>query len=91
MTRRALRHKSQWVPLLSCHITVGIDVWLHSFLASALDGRWQPTSGSSFTLRKEPPNHRIRGWVDPMATLEGNREERIFFSCQDSNAVESSR
>jgi hypothetical protein len=60
---------------------VGVDVYIHIFLTSALAGGESPASrpGSFTPGEKVPATHWIGGWVDPRASLDVV-EKRKFFS-----------
>jgi hypothetical protein len=49
----------------------GVEVQLHTFLTSALDGgEWPASHPSCFTPRERAPGtHWIEGWVGPRASL----------------------
>jgi hypothetical protein len=52
----------------------GIDVYLHSFLTLALDGReWSLSDPGHITpmQRKGPYTHWMGGWVGPRAGVDG--------------------
>jgi hypothetical protein len=50
----------------------GVEVYLHAFLTSALDGgEWSTSRPGLFNPReKEPDTHWIGGWVGPRAVLD---------------------
>jgi hypothetical protein len=51
-----------------------VEVWLHAFLISALDGdEWSTSSSGFFTSG----THWRGDWVDPRAGGHGNGEEKI--------------
>jgi hypothetical protein len=54
----------------------GVEVYLYSFLTSALDGgKWSASRPGRFTAReKASGTHRIGGWVGPRAGLDANYE-----------------
>jgi hypothetical protein len=45
---------------------MGVDVWIHIFLTSALDGgEWSTSRPGRFTPEERAPGtHRIGGWMD---------------------------
>jgi hypothetical protein len=49
-----------------------VEVYLHAFLSSALDGgEWSASRPGRFTPRERAPGtHCIGGWVGPRAVLE---------------------
>jgi hypothetical protein len=51
----------------------GVDVQIHVFLTSALEGEWSASRSCCFILGI----HRIGGWVDPRAGLD-DIEKRKF-------------
>jgi hypothetical protein len=55
---------------VECHRrhTGGVEVQVHSFLTSVLNG---VDDQSRFTLGKETPTHCRGGWEGPMANLDG--------------------
>jgi hypothetical protein len=57
----------------------GVDVQIHTFLTSALDGgEWSASRPCRFTTRERAPGtHWIGGWVDPQASLD-DMEKRKF-------------
>jgi hypothetical protein len=59
----------------------GVDVWIHSFLTSALlGGKWSaPRTGRFTTRERAHSTHCIGGWVDPRACLE-DVEKRKFLN-----------
>jgi hypothetical protein len=59
----------------------GVDVQVHIFLTSALDGReWSASRPGRFTPWViAPDTHWIGGWVDPRAGLD-NVEKRKFLT-----------
>jgi hypothetical protein len=65
----------------------GIDVWIHTFLTSALDGgEWSGSRPCCFTPgERAPGTHWIGGWVDPRAGLD-DVEKRKFLTYRDSNS-----
>jgi hypothetical protein len=50
----------------------GVDVWIYSFLTSALaGGEWSASLPGRFTPEeRDPGTHWIGGWVDPRACLD---------------------
>jgi hypothetical protein len=50
---------------------VGVDVWIHIFLTSALvGGEWSASRPCRFTPgERAPDTHWIGGWVDPSVGL----------------------
>jgi hypothetical protein len=50
---------------------VGVDVWIHIFLTSALaGGECSASRTGRFTPGEKSPTHWIGCWVDPRAGLE---------------------
>jgi hypothetical protein len=51
---------------------VGVKVYLHAFLTSALDGNeWSASHPGPFTLRERAPGtYWIGGWMGPTAGLD---------------------
>jgi hypothetical protein len=66
---------------------VGVDVLIHIFLTSTLDGgKWSASSPDCFTPgEKVPITHWIGGWVGPGTGLD-DAEKRKFFTHWDSNS-----
>jgi hypothetical protein len=60
---------------------VGVDVWIHIFLISALAaGEWSASRPGRFAPgERAPGTHAIAGWVDPRAGLD-DVEKRKFFT-----------
>jgi hypothetical protein len=58
---------------------VGVDVWIHIFLTSAVvGGEWSVSRHGRFTpWERVPGTHWIGGWVDPRAGLD-HLEKREF-------------
>jgi hypothetical protein len=56
----------------------GVEVSLHAFLTSALDGgEWSASRPGRFTPRDRAPGiHWIGGWVGPRAVLDTGGEEK---------------
>jgi hypothetical protein len=50
----------------------GVELWLHAFLTSALDGgEWSASRPGRFTTRERAPGtHWIGGWVGLRAVLD---------------------
>lgn len=66
------------------------EVWLHSFLGSALDGGESKTSHSGrFTARKNPSTLQIGGWMGPRADLDVVKNKQISFLCWESKRLPS--
>jgi hypothetical protein len=65
----------------------GMEVQLHTFLTSALDGsEWSVSCPGRFTPRKiAPGTHWIGGWVDPRAVLDAVVKEKISSPRRESN------
>jgi hypothetical protein len=60
----------------------GMEVKLHMFLNSALDGdKWSDLRVDRFTLG----SHWIGGWVGPRAGLDAVANRKIPSPCQESN------
>jgi hypothetical protein len=64
----------------------GVDVPIHIFLTSALDGdEWSASRPSRFTPRERVPDtHWIGGWVDTRARTTWRRENPLPY--RDSNS-----
>ena len=58
---------------MHCRLRAGIEVQLHSFLTSALDG----VGGQNQTPGKEPGTHGTGGWVSPRASLDWCGKQNI--------------
>jgi hypothetical protein len=56
-----------------------MEVQLHAFVTSALDGCERSASRPGrFTLEERPPgNHRARGWLGPRASLDAVTRRKI--------------
>jgi hypothetical protein len=65
----------------------GVEVWLHAFLTSALDGGKLSASRSGrFTPRERAPDtHWIGDWVDPQSPSGRGGEEKNSQPCWESN------
>jgi hypothetical protein len=59
----------------------GVDVYIHIFFTSALDGgEWSASRPGRFTPgERTPGTHWIGGWVDPRAGLD-DMEKRKFLT-----------
>jgi hypothetical protein len=57
----------------------GVEVQLHSFLTSALDGgEWSPSRLGRFTPRERAPGtHWTGGWVGPRVVLDAVVKRKI--------------
>jgi hypothetical protein len=57
----------------------GVELWLHAFLTSALDGdEWSASSPGRFTPRERASGtHWIGGWVGPRAGLDAVVRRKI--------------
>jgi hypothetical protein len=66
---------------------LGVEVQLHSFLTSALDGdEWSASRLVRFIpTERAPGTHCIGGWVDPRAVLDAVVKRKIASPCRDSN------
>jgi len=67
-----------------------VEVKLHAFLISAIDGdEWSASRLGRFT----PSTHWIRGWVGPIAGLDAvvKRNESHHCSCRESNSGRPAR
>jgi hypothetical protein len=66
----------------------GVEVYLHAYLNSALDGgEWSASRPGRFTPRERVPGtHGIGGWVDQRACLDAVVKRKIP-SPQDPVAV----
>ena len=72
--------------------TERIEVYIHSFLASAHDGdEWLTSRSGGFTLGKRPDTHRTRGWVDSRSGAEFWSTEKISFLAGNRTSDCSSR
>jgi hypothetical protein len=65
----------------------GVEVWLHAFLTSALDGgEWSALRPGRFTSReKAPSTHWIGGWVGSRAVLDAVVKRKIPSLRRESN------
>jgi hypothetical protein len=65
-----------------------VDVQLHAFLTSALDGgEWSASRPGRFTHREGTPGtHWIGGWVGPRAVLDAVVKRKISSPCRESNS-----
>jgi hypothetical protein len=65
----------------------GVEVLLHAFLTSALDGgEWSASRPGRFTPRERAPGtHSIGGWVGPRAVLNAMVKREIPSPCRKSN------
>jgi len=62
-----------------------VEVELHAFLTSALDGRkWSVSRPARFTLGEDTGINSV-GWVDLGAGLDTMAERRNPYSCWKSN------
>jgi hypothetical protein len=66
---------------------MGVDVWIHIFLTSALvGGEWSTSHPGRFTPEERAPGtHWIGCWVDLRAGLD-DLEKRKFLTLRDSNS-----
>jgi hypothetical protein len=57
----------------------GVEVYLHAFLTSELDGgKWSASRPGHFTFReRDPGTHWIGGWVGPRAVLDAVMKRKI--------------
>jgi hypothetical protein len=64
-----------------------VEVQLHAFLISALDGgKWSATRSDRFTAgERTPGTHWIGGWVGPRAGLEAVEKRKNLSPCRESN------
>jgi hypothetical protein len=69
-----------------------VEVWLHPFFTSALDGgKWSASRPGSFSPReKVPGTHWVGDWMGPKAGLDTVVRRKIPSTCQDSNLQSSS-
>jgi hypothetical protein len=65
----------------------GVEVCLHAFLTSALDGGgWSASRPGRFIPRERAPGtHWIGGWVGPRASLDAVVRRKLPSPCRDSN------
>jgi hypothetical protein len=58
----------------------GVDLYIHAFLISALDGcKWSASGPGRFASReKDPVTHWIGGWVGPTAGLAKVEKRKIL-------------
>jgi len=67
-----------------------MEVWLHAFLTTALDGgEWSALCSGRFTpAERIPGTHRIGGWVGPRARagLDAVAKREIPNPRRDSNS-----
>jgi len=65
----------------------GVEVQLHTFLASALGGgEWSASCPSHFTSGKESfGTHWLGGWVGPGPVWIQQKREKYLSSCWESN------
>jgi hypothetical protein len=70
----------------------GVEVQIHSYLTSALDGgEWLASRPGHFTPREKGPGIRwMGGWVGPRAGLDAVVRKKIPNLCRDSNPRSSS-
>jgi hypothetical protein len=78
--------KGKVVPVLWGRIG-GVELCIHAFLTSALDGgEWSALRLSHFTPRERPSDtHVVGGWVGPRAGLDVVLKRKIPSPCRDSN------
>jgi hypothetical protein len=67
---------------------VEVELQLHGFLISALDGsEWSDSRPGRFIPRENVPDtHWIGGWVVPRADLDAVVKREIPSPCRDSNS-----
>jgi hypothetical protein len=67
----------------------GVEVQLHAFLTSALDGgEWSASRSDRFTPRERAPGtHWIGGWVGPRAVLDTVVKRKIPSPRWESNPI----
>jgi hypothetical protein len=65
----------------------GVEVQLHAFLTSALDGgEWSASRSGRFTPREGTPGtHWIEGWVSPRAVLDAVVKRKTPSPRRESN------
>jgi hypothetical protein len=65
----------------------GVEVYLHAFLTSALDGgEWSDSPPGRFTRREiAPSTHWIGGWGGPRAGLDAVVRRKIPSPYRESN------
>jgi hypothetical protein len=66
---------------------LGVEVWCHAFLTSALGGcEWSALRPGCFTPgERAPGNSCIGGWVGPRAGLDAVEKRKIPSPLQESN------
>jgi hypothetical protein len=76
----------------------GLEIWPHTFLTTALEGReWSVSRPGRITVRKrDPSTHWIGGWVGPIVGLnhkENNlRSRHVFvFRVQEEKEIDNDR
>jgi len=69
-----------------------VEVWLHAFLTTAIDGcEFQLHDPAALLPGNDPPGiHWIGGWAGPRAVLDAVVKRKIPDSCRDSNPHSSS-
>jgi hypothetical protein len=69
-----------------------VEVWLHTFLTSALvEGEWSASRPTRFTPGERVPGiHRIRGWVGSRADLDSLARRTIPVIASAGNRIEES-
>jgi hypothetical protein len=65
----------------------GVEIQLHPFSTSALDGgEWSASRPCRFTQDElAPGTHWIGGWLGPRTGLEAMEKKEITWPCQESN------
>jgi len=65
----------------------GVEIKLHAFLTSGLDGsEWSASHLSCFTSRERAPGiHSIGGWASTRAGLDMVAKRKNLFPCQELN------
>jgi hypothetical protein len=65
----------------------GVEVYLHAFLTSELDGgKWSASRSGRFTPRERAPGTRWIGvWMGPRAVLETVSKRKISSPRRESN------
>jgi hypothetical protein len=63
-----------------------VEVWLYSFLISALDGgKWSASRPGGVTLENNSGTHLVGNWMGLRASLSVLKKRKIFYLCLVSN------